>query len=346
MTTMHMKNLLLFIGTLVFVSCNNSDSTKTRIAAAKDSTASGQKKNTEERAPLDTARYNHILKYLSNGDSSGRWPVKGTPYPVPGAILPFHRIVAYYGNLYSKRMGVLGEYPKDEMIRKLLAEVKKWSASDSMLPAIPALHYIAVTAQGSPGKDNKYRARMPFKQIDTILSWAKEINAQVFLDIQVGFSSLQDEVPLLEKYLSLPNVHLGVDPEFAMSKKGKKPGTVIGTMDASEINWVGNYLANLVKKNNLPPKIFMIHRFTQGMVTNAKQIKTHPELQVVIDMDGWGTQERKRSTYYDWINPEPVQFTGFKLFYKNDTQKVGAKQEMQPSDVRRLRPIPVYIQYQ
>ena len=151
---------------------------------------------------------------------------------------------------------------------------------------------------------------MPFKQIDTILSWAKEINAIVFIDIQLGISSLKDEIPVYEKYLSMPNVHLGIDPEFAMAKKGKKPGTVVGTLDATEINWVGDYLVNLVKKNNLPPKIFMIHRFTQGMVTHATQIKTDPELQIVIDMDGWGNQPRKRSTYYDWINPEPFNLQG------------------------------------
>jgi hypothetical protein len=243
-------------------------------------------------------------------------------------------------------MVIFGEYPKEVMLKKLMAEVKKWSAADSLMPVIPALHYIAVTAQGSPGRDGKYRARMPFKQIDTIINWAKEINALVFIDIQNGFSTVQEEVPQFEKYLAMPNVHLGIDPEFAMAKKGKKPGTVIGTLDATDINWVSNYLVSLVKKYNIPPKIFIIHRFTQGMVTNSKQIKTHPGLQIVMDMDGWGNQPRKRSTYYDWIYPEPVQFTGFKLFYKNDTQRVGEKLEMQPPDVLRLRPRPVYIQYQ
>lgn len=336
-----MKNFLPVL-LVILTTCTNNDAA-TRVAA-KDSTIKETK--APSRPPLDTAKYNKLMAYISNGDTTGRWPVKSAPLPLPGAILPFNRIVAYYGNLYSKRMGVLGEYPKDVMIKKLMAEVKKWTAADSLMPAIPALHYIAVTAQGDPGRDGKYRARMPFKQIDTILSWAKEINALVFIDVQLGMSSLKDEIPLFEKYLSMPNVHLGIDPEFAMAKKGKKPGTVVGTLDASEINWVGDYLVNLVKKNNLPPKIFIVHRFTQGMVTHATQIKTHPELQVVIDMDGWGNQPRKRSTYYDWINPEPVQFTGFKLFYKNDTQKVGEKLEMQPPDVIRLRPRPVYIQYQ
>ena len=64
---------------------------------------------------------------------------------------------------------------------------------------IPALHYIAVSAQGSPGKDGKHRMRMPFHQIDTIMNWAKQINALVFLDIQVGASTVKDEVPAIGK---------------------------------------------------------------------------------------------------------------------------------------------------
>jgi hypothetical protein len=41
--------------------------------------------------------------------------------------------------------------------------VAKWQAAD--LPQQSALHYIAVTAQGT--WDNMYRMRMPFKQIGT-----------------------------------------------------------------------------------------------------------------------------------------------------------------------------------
>src|SRR5207247_4348403 len=115
--------------------------------------------------------FNPSQMEITNGDTKGRWPVK-TAYPIPGAILPFKRIVAYYGNLYSKNMGILGEYPPDEMLKRLNAEIKKWQAADSTTPVQPALHYIAVTAQGSPGKDGKYRLRMPFKHIDSILGIA------------------------------------------------------------------------------------------------------------------------------------------------------------------------------
>ena len=294
-------------------------------------------------APLDTLAYDQRIKKITNGDSSGRWPVK-TAYPEAGAILPFKRIVAYYGNFYSKRMGVLGEYPAPEMLKRLDVEVKKWAAADSTMPVQPALHYIAVTAQGSPGKGNKYRMRMPFTQIDSVIRLAARINAIVFLDIQVGFSNVQEEIPLLEKYLKMPQVHLGIDPEFSM-KTGKKPGTVIGTMDAADINFGVNYLAHLVKTYNLPPKIFVVHRFTQAMVTNYRNIRTAPQVQVVMDMDGWGAQSRKISTYRSFIAREPVQFTGFKLFYKNDYREPNSRM-LTPAEVLKLKPQPVYIQYQ
>ena len=140
-------------------------------------------------------------------------------------------------------------------------------------------------------------------------------------------------------------MHLGIDPEFAM-KGGKKPGSVVGTFDAAEINYVTDYLAQIVKKHNLPPKVLIVHRFTQGMVTNYKKIKLQPEVQIVMDMDGWGIAAKKINTYKQFIYPEPVQFTGFKIFYKNDVIKVGQKQEMQPAELLKLKPTPVYIQYQ
>jgi hypothetical protein len=315
----------------------------------RNAAASSSKKGTEDsltkKAPpvLDTLLYNQRLTRLTNGDSSGKWPVK-TMYPNAGAILPFKRIVAYYGNLYSKNMGVLGQYPGPEMLQRLMADVKKWETADSSTAVQPALHYIVVTAQGAPGKDGKFRLRMPFKQIDTVLSLAAKVNAIVFLDVQVGKSTVQEEIPRLEKYLKMPQVHLGIDPEFSM-KTGKKPGTVIGTMDAADINFVSTYLAGLVKTNQIPPKILVVHRFTQPMVTNYRNIEKKPEVQIVMDMDGWGVQSKKLTSYKDYIYKEPVQFTGFKLFYKNDFREAHSRM-LTPEEVLRLKPQPVYIQYQ
>jgi hypothetical protein len=292
---------------------------------------------------IDSSGYDAKMLELSNHDSTGKWPAKA-PYPLAGAVLPYNRIVAFYGNLYSKKMGILGELPKDMMLKKLQSVVAEWQAADPKVNTIPALHYIATTAQGAPGRDQKHRLRMPHHQIDTILNYAKDINALVFVDIQVGHSTVKEEVPTLENYLKLPHVHLGIDPEFSM-KKGETPGSKIGTFSAEDINDAIDFLAGLVRKNNLPPKILIIHRFTQGMVTGYDRIKKVPEVQIVMDMDGFGDKILKRSTYLRYIYKEPVQFTGFKLFYKNDnTPKAGGMYT--PGELLQFTPKPIYIQYQ
>lgn len=323
-------------------SCNNGKPKESIIDNGKKETIKPIPTQEQKIPIIDTIDYNKRMLALSNNDTIGKWPVK-TPYPLPGAILPYNRIVAYYGNLYSKRMGILGELPKDEMLKKLHYEVAKWQAADTTTKAIPALHYIAVTAQALPGKAKLYRMRMPFEQIDTIIKWAKSIDALVFLDVQVGHSNIKKEVATLEPYLKLPNVHLGIDPEYSL-KNGEIPGTKIGSFNSGDINDAIEILANLVQNNNLTPKVLVVHRFTQGMVTNYKNIKIVPEVQVVMDMDGFGEKVLKKYAYLSYIYREPVQFTGFKLFYKNDNR--NNRKMYTPEEILKFTPKPIYIQYQ
>jgi len=271
------------------------------------------------------------------------WPVAAV-YPNTGAILPFKRIVAYYGNFYSKGMGVLGEYPADEVLAKLASTTEEWTKADPATPTVPAIHYIAVVAQASAGREGKYILRMPDDQIEHAIELADKIRGIVFLDVQVGKSTLEHELPQLEKYLKMPQVHLAIDPEFSM-KSGDPPGTVIGTFDAMDVNYAAEYLAGLVRENHLPPKILVVHRFTPNMVTNYKKIRPLPEVQIVIDMDGFGSKEKKEGTYNLVVAPEPVQFAGIKLFYKNDTRP-PADGLLTPAEVLSLTPAPIYIQYQ
>lgn len=292
----------------------------------------------EAQVKADSLCYTSKIYQLANHDVTRRWPVK-INLPQPGAILPFKRIVAYYGNFYSPQMGVLGEYPPEQMIEKLKAQIKEWQKADTSTPVLPAIQYIAVTAQQDAGEDHCYRLRMPFTEIDKAIQIADKINGIVFLDIQVGLSNLQEELPLLVRYLSMPQVHLAIDPEYSM-KTGQPPGTLIGFFDAADVNYAVTYLAALVHTYHLSPKILVVHRFTKPMLTNFKKIMTNPAVQVVINMDGFGSIAKKKNSYYQVIFKEPVEFTGIKLFYKQDEVLMAA------SDVLQLTPIPIYIQYQ
>jgi len=307
-------------------------------------------------APVDTARP-QLIAHRSKHDSIayasavavGRrtlanWPA--VPAPIEGSPLPSHRIVAFYGNPLSKRMGVLGEYPPDEMLAKLDTAVNEWQRADPATPTQPALQLIAVTAQGAPGKDGMYRLRMDTTLIEKVYGWAQQKHALLFLDIQVGHSTMQQELPRLMPFLSRPDVHLAIDPEFFMhhAKEGVVPGKKFGQIDAKDVNWVTEQLRQLVTEKHLPPKVLVIHRFRTEMVSNAKQIQLDPHVQIVMDMDGFGPPWQKFESYRDYIDAEPVEFTGFKLFFHNDAQ--GGHPLLTPLEVLGLRPRPLYIQYQ
>jgi hypothetical protein len=283
-------------------------------------------------------------KVVKTVPGTSAWPVTTAPLPDAGALLPFNRIVAYYGNFYSTAMGVLGQYPTDQMMAMLASTTAEWAAADPSTPVIPALDYIVVTAQGSPGADGKYRLRMPDSQVQKAIDLMAQVNGLVFLDFQVGQSNVETEVPQYASFLKLPNVELSLDPEFDM-EPGVKPDEEIGTMSASDIDWAANYLANIVTQNNLPPKILVVHRFTEDMVTNYQNITPLPQVQIVMDMDGWGSQAKKINTYERIEAAEPVQFTGFKLFYKNDLLPPSTGM-LTPQQVLQLSPQPSYIQYQ
>ncbi len=277
-------------------------------------------------------------RYALTPADSARWPVKG-PEPLPGSLLPEYLIIAYYGNPKSTRMGILGQLPPAEMLPQLERTAREWAKADPGRKVLPALHLIATVAQGKPGAGDKYRLRHSDKVIEQVLGWAEERGWLVFLDVQIGHSTVADELPHLVKYLERPYVHLALDPEFAM-KLGGIPGQRIGTLDATDLNYASQLLADIVDKKKLPPKVLVVHRFTRRMLTNHDQIKLDPRVQVVVDMDGFGAPWLKEDAYKFFIVPEPVQFAGFKLFYKND------KPMMSPDRVLGLWPAPVYIQYQ
>ncbi|MGZ8378048.1 MAG: hypothetical protein ACXW0Z_12525 [Gemmatirosa sp.] len=314
-------------------------------AAPRTAADTGAPQDSVKRAPArgrlgPRAGDLHMAFRDAGSDLDSLWPVR-TPPPPPGAILPAKRIIAFYGNPLSTRMGILGEFASDEMLRKLDAEVAAWNRLDPAHPAQPALHLIVLVADGHPGTSGRYRTRHDSAMIEKVYGWARSRNALLFVDLQVGQSTLQHELPWIEKFLVRPDVHLGIDPEFSM-KNGGVPGRRIGTYDAADINYATRFLAGLVKKHQLPPKILVVHRFTPKGVTNYKKIALDPNVQIVMHMDGFGPPWMKRDTYWRDIKREPVQFAGWKQFTK-------AKNDRPPTpraDILRLWPAPLYIQIQ
>ncbi len=295
----------------------------------------------EGRTAMDQRSYAAAIR--AGDASTAKWPQVEA---APGALLPGKRIIAYYGNPHSKKMGVIGEYPEAEMLGRWDRTVQEWKTADPATPVVPAIHLVAVIAQGAAGPDGMWRRREDASMIEKTYAWAKSRNGVLFLDIQASHSTLQQELPALLPYLERPDVHLGVDPEFYMhyDKEGARPSSKIGTMLACDVNYVIRTLDRLVTEKHLPPKVLVVHRFTRKMVPDAEEIRPTRNVQVVMHMDGWGPPWLKLDSFRDYVVNHPVQFTGFKLFYHNDTRKGDAL--MLPSELLRLRPALSYIQYQ
>ena len=309
--------------------------------AAAGTTAAGD--SATPPAPTDTIK----LKALAmRRDSLRADSIVRKSGALPGAILPGHRIIAFYGNIRSKGMGILGREPKEQMFRKLEKVLAEWQAADPSLPVQAALHNVTITAQGTPGKDGKWRLMNSKATIEEVISWAKEHKCILFLDVQVGHSTLKAELPKLEQYLKDPIIHLGIDPEFSLATMpGVRPNQRIGTFDAADVNYAVQFLARIVSENKLPPKVLTVHRFTRKMITNYKNIKLDPRVQIVMHMDGHGEPTLKKDSYHAYIVKEPVQYTGFKLFYEYDARP-APHHIMTPTEVIALVPSPLYIQYQ
>jgi hypothetical protein len=258
---------------------------------------------------------------------------------LPGSLLPQSRIVTYYGNPYSKRMGILGEIPPEEMMDRLDKEAKLWQQADSSSTVRPGLELVATVASDYHGDENLYRTRMPKALIEKVIGWARKRRWLTILDVQVGRSTVRKELEQLRPYLEKPDVHLAIDPEFQM-KGGLRPGQRIGTSDAEDVNVAIIELAKIVEEKHLTPKLLVVHRFTDDMLKRYGKIRLDPRVQVVVVMDGYGNPYSKEKIYRREISREPVEYAGLKLFYKNDQPMMTRKQ------VLELKPVPRLIIYQ
>jgi hypothetical protein len=263
-----------------------------------------------------------------------------TVAPRPAGLLPDHRILSFYGNPLAKQMGILGEVPADQMLSRLKQQIATYQQTDPSRPFVPALELVTPAAQGWAGDDGLYRARMKPEVIDQVAAWAEANNALLILDVQIGLSTVPEEVDALMPYLRRPYVHLALDPEFAIPS-GHIPGEVVGSLDASTIDGVVRTLSELVAAEHLPPKILIVHRFTDTMVTNTWEIAhSDPNVQIVVTMDGFGPPALKLAQYRSYVHDQGVAFSGIKLFYHHDVPLLT------PKDVLGLDPSPDLVIYQ
>jgi hypothetical protein len=262
------------------------------------------------------------------------------PATLPGggrSIFPERRVVAYYGAPQDRELGALGIGPPAQVARRLRRQARGYEQPGR--PVLPAFELITTIVHADAGEDGDHSARQPNKVIARYLRAARRNRMLLILDIQPGYAPFMREVRALRRWLKEPDVSLALDPEWSM-RPPALPGQEIGSTSAAVVNEVSAYLSRLVRANDLPEKLLVVHRFTNDMIENEDALKRHRGVALTVNVDGFGTRPAKRSKYREFTRGRRDRHHGFKLFYNEDTNM------MQPRGVLALRPQPELIVYE
>jgi hypothetical protein len=260
---------------------------------------------------------------------------------LPPSILADALVISVYGHPGFCVMGELGCHDDPRgAVAAARALAERYDALNGDQPTIPALHLIVDVAQANPGADGEYLEQMP---LDAIAEWvevAREEGALLFLDIQIGWGDVFEHVQRLEPFLEEPSVHLAIDPEFVTQSRGARPGLVIGTLTADEVNRVQHYLREIVVRTGGPSKVLVVHQFRADMLTNPEQFEVMDGVEISIDMDGWGPPHPKVAGYEAYALASYSARPAFKLFEQWDEPM------MTPAEVMAMSTPPAYVIYQ
>jgi hypothetical protein len=240
------------------------------------------------------------------------------PPPLPPSVFERAQVVSFYGYPGFPVMGELGAHTPRNAVTLVSRVAAEYDALNGSREVIPALHLIVAVAQRYSGNDGLYLTRMEPELLSEYVEAAREGGVLLFLDIQVGWSDVLLEVGWLAEALREPFVHLAIDPEFATLGRGAPPGVAIGSLEAAEVNAVQRYLARMVRLLDLPPKLLVLHQFLDHMLLDVDAYDDVAEVEIVIDMDGYGGDGAKLSKYDRYALSDYAERAAIKLFYHWD----------------------------
>jgi hypothetical protein len=249
------------------------------------------------------------------------------------------QVVAYYGYPGLPGLGVLGEEEPAATAARIKAVAASYDAVNGPRTVVAAFHVLFAVAQASSTADGSWLVRIPPELLAPWLAEADRQDMLVILDDQVGHSTVDAEMAYLLPYLDNPRVHLALDPEWSMPP-GVAPGTIIGGMDASAINRAQELMSDYIAAHGLANRMLIVHQFVPEMIRDKAELRSYPNVDLVIDTDGFGYPRQKLDNYARYIAADGAPHGGMKLFYTQDIDM------MSPDQVAALSPQPDLIIYQ
>jgi hypothetical protein len=248
-------------------------------------------------------------------------------------------IVAYYGTPKQPDMGILGEHDAETLAWLLSARAARFDALNGDAHVKPALHLVYGVAQPEAGRDGLHLRYVDDRTVRQYLDLARRNGFALIIDLQIGHSDALTEAEKVLPFLNEPDVHLALDPEFALAGIAR-PGQQIGELRAADINAVQDLLARVAAEQGLPRKTLVVHQFEESMLPDASGIERRDDVDLIIDMDGFGRAEIKEARYGMYGAADYAPFGGIKLFLQHDPDLMTEQQLLD------LEPQPVFFLYQ
>jgi hypothetical protein len=273
------------------------------------------------------------------------WKVRSarTGWQLPGGgqiLFPGHLVVAIYGTPGAPVLGVLGEQDLPAAIERARSHAEPYRGL-TQKTVQPAFEIIASVASGSAGSDGDYSNEI---DLATLRPWVEEAGRQglyVVLDLQPGRTDFLTQARRYEELLSFPWVGLALDPEWRLAPEEHHLES-IGSVGADEVNAVVDYLAGLVNRGDLPPKLLVLHQFRTDMIPDRERVDIRrPEVTVLDHVDGQGSQGAKQATWRRLREGTGIPWWGWKNFYDEDAPMLTPEQTMTQVD-----PQPDFVTYQ
>ena len=261
-------------------------------------------------------------------------------------------IVAYYGRPGTSRLGILGKYPLPTLIKKVKAKAAQYAKVTYQRHITPALELVHSMATVHPGARKDYIIPLSEHQTLRYIHAAQREDMAVFLDHQLGKKTPLQAIKPMLKYLQYPRVHLAIDPEFAVYGRKVRPGKIIGSVTAEDINRVQAVMSQYMERHSITgPKILLLHMFRKSMLKHKEKLRYYPHIKLVLHLDGHGPSAVKIGIYNRiYTDKLATHFAGgFKLFFERDRPRVMTPRQvmgLSPAQGRKITHPPQFISYQ
>jgi hypothetical protein len=292
-----------------------------------------------------------------------------TPTPTPvfdpsvGAVLPTHRVVAFYAVPYAEPTGP-AYIPNAAMLAALNKQGAAYELLDPGHPVQLGIDLVVSVPDSFPGPQGYYSHHVDAGTIQSYIDFCSKNHLLLFLDLNFGQAPIMGEVnfflPYLEKYAF---VHMAVDPEWMFPRRNGIPGVNLSNVRAADLNPIIEAIAAIPMKYHVPRKILLIHQYRsdgdglndpydpgQAEIADKHNLLFDPRVDVVIHIDSVGGYpgdiHDKTEQYTEWVQQDMKKYHnflygGFKLFYQHEARE-GL---MTPKEVLSLNPPPMVVTY-